>query len=97
MEGGSMTLNPRSVDEVFKDFKGRRSGMLKALTTDVEEFYLQCDPGEGFTLSSEKVCPKDDFTVTFVTGLESHCVCIVIALTVVRFASIHKMIENWPY
>lgn len=70
---------------------------FRGTPADVEEFYLQCDPGEGFTLSSEKVCPKDDFTVTFVTGLESHCVCIVIALTVVRFASIHKMIENWPY
>jgi hypothetical protein len=28
-----MSTNPRTVDEVFKDFKGRRSGMLKALTT----------------------------------------------------------------
>ncbi|XP_024380669.1 PHD finger protein ALFIN-LIKE 3 isoform X3 [Physcomitrium patens] len=44
MEGASMSTNPRTVDEVFKDFKGRRSGMLKALTTDVEEFYRQCDP-----------------------------------------------------
>ena len=33
MEGASMSTNPRTVDEVFKDFKGRRSGMLKALTT----------------------------------------------------------------
>lgn len=33
MEGASMSTNPRTVDEVFKDFRGRRSGMLKALTT----------------------------------------------------------------
>lgn len=39
-----MSGNPKSVDEVHKDFKGRRSGMLKALTTDVDEFYHQCDP-----------------------------------------------------
>ncbi|KAI3991853.1 hypothetical protein MKX01_012798 [Papaver californicum] len=36
--------NPRTVEEVFRDFKGRRVGMIKALTTDVEEFYQQCDP-----------------------------------------------------
>ncbi|RZC49422.1 hypothetical protein C5167_017852 [Papaver somniferum] len=36
--------NPRTVEEVFRDFKGRRIGMIKALTTDVEEFYQQCDP-----------------------------------------------------
>ncbi|KZV41858.1 PHD finger protein ALFIN-LIKE 4 [Dorcoceras hygrometricum] len=36
--------NPRTVEEVFRDFKGRRGGLIKALTTDVEEFYQQCDP-----------------------------------------------------
>lgn len=39
-----MSSNPRTVEEVFKDFTGRREGMLKALTTEVEEFYRQCDP-----------------------------------------------------
>ncbi|GAV84941.1 PHD domain-containing protein/DUF3594 domain-containing protein [Cephalotus follicularis] len=41
MEG---QYNPRTVEEVFRDFKGRRAGMIKALTTDVEEFFQQCDP-----------------------------------------------------
>ncbi|XP_075509950.1 PHD finger protein ALFIN-LIKE 5-like [Primulina tabacum] len=41
MEAG---YNPRTVEEVFRDFKGRRGGLIKALTTDVEEFYQQCDP-----------------------------------------------------
>ncbi|PWA34814.1 zinc finger, RING/FYVE/PHD-type, Alfin [Artemisia annua] len=36
--------NPRTVEEVFRDFKGRRAGIIKALTTDVAEFYQQCDP-----------------------------------------------------
>lgn len=36
--------NPRTVEEVFRDFKGRRSGMIKALTSDVAEFFQQCDP-----------------------------------------------------
>ncbi|KAF8388766.1 hypothetical protein HHK36_025446 [Tetracentron sinense] len=43
MDGGGQ-YNPRTVEEVFRDFKGRRAGMIKALTTDVEEFYAQCDP-----------------------------------------------------
>lgn len=33
MEGGATTgTNPRTVEEVFEDFRGRRAGMLKALT-----------------------------------------------------------------
>ncbi|KAJ4877625.1 PHD finger protein ALFIN-LIKE 3 [Raphanus sativus] len=43
MDGGG-AYNPRTVEEVFRDFKGRRSGMIKALTTDVQEFYRLCDP-----------------------------------------------------
>ncbi|KAL2491066.1 PHD finger protein ALFIN-LIKE 6 [Abeliophyllum distichum] len=35
---------PRTVEEVFNDFKGRRAGLIKALTIDVEKFYQQCDP-----------------------------------------------------
>ncbi|EXB36879.1 PHD finger protein Alfin1 [Morus notabilis] len=35
---------PRTVEEVFSDFKGRRNGLIKALTSDVEKFYQQCDP-----------------------------------------------------
>uniref|UniRef100_M1BVQ5 PHD finger protein ALFIN-LIKE n=1 Tax=Solanum tuberosum TaxID=4113 RepID=M1BVQ5_SOLTU len=44
MEGGAAQYNPRTVEEVLKDFTGRRAGMIKALTTDVEDFYQQCDP-----------------------------------------------------
>ncbi|CAL9768664.1 unnamed protein product [Musa acuminata subsp. burmannicoides] len=45
MDGGSAGhYNPRTVEEVFRDFKGRRAAMIKALTTDVEDFYQQCDP-----------------------------------------------------
>ncbi|XP_050212267.1 PHD finger protein ALFIN-LIKE 7-like isoform X1 [Mercurialis annua] len=35
---------PRTVEEVFSDFKGRRSGLIKALFSNVEKFYQQCDP-----------------------------------------------------
>ncbi|CAL9104195.1 unnamed protein product [Musa textilis] len=34
----------RTAEDVFRDFRGRRAGMIKALTTDVEKFYQQCDP-----------------------------------------------------
>ncbi|XP_035539175.1 PHD finger protein ALFIN-LIKE 5-like [Juglans regia] len=45
MEGGGGVLNyPGTVEKVFWDFRGRRTGILKALTTDAEEFYRQCDP-----------------------------------------------------
>ncbi|VYS67973.1 unnamed protein product [Arabidopsis thaliana] len=43
MEAGG-AYNPRTVEEVFRDFKGRRAGMIKALTTDVQEFFRLCDP-----------------------------------------------------
>ncbi|KAI3805697.1 hypothetical protein L1987_28295 [Smallanthus sonchifolius] len=42
--GGGVPYNPRTIEEVFRDYKGRRSGMIKALTTDVEDFFKQCDP-----------------------------------------------------
>lgn len=35
---------PNSVEEVFEDYQGRRAGLIKALTTEVREFYKQCDP-----------------------------------------------------
>ncbi|XP_057488482.1 PHD finger protein ALFIN-LIKE 7-like isoform X2 [Actinidia eriantha] len=35
---------PRTVEEVFSDFKARRAGLIRALTTEVEKFYQQCDP-----------------------------------------------------
>ncbi|KAG5573649.1 hypothetical protein H5410_063415 [Solanum commersonii] len=44
MMDGAQQYNPRTVEEVFRDFKGRRAALVKALTTDVEEFYQQCDP-----------------------------------------------------
>ncbi|XP_031120362.1 PHD finger protein ALFIN-LIKE 4-like [Ipomoea triloba] len=37
-------FNPRSVEEVFLQFKGRRAALLRALTTDFDEVYRLCDP-----------------------------------------------------
>ncbi|CAL5016764.1 unnamed protein product [Urochloa decumbens] len=36
--------NVRTPEDVFRDFRGRRAGIIKALTTDVENFYKLCDP-----------------------------------------------------
>uniref|UniRef100_A0A7N0V797 PHD finger protein ALFIN-LIKE n=1 Tax=Kalanchoe fedtschenkoi TaxID=63787 RepID=A0A7N0V797_KALFE len=35
----------QKVEDVFRDFKGRRAGVIRALTTESDDFYLQCDPG----------------------------------------------------
>ncbi|KAI4375820.1 hypothetical protein MLD38_013644 [Melastoma candidum] len=43
MEGISHPI-PRTVEEVFSDFRGRRAGLIKALTSEVDRFYQQCDP-----------------------------------------------------
>ncbi|KAF2619467.1 hypothetical protein F2Q68_00042353 [Brassica cretica] len=45
MEGIQNPVVSRSVEEVFGDFRGRRAGLLKALSTDVRKFYHECDPG----------------------------------------------------
>ncbi|KAL6905478.1 hypothetical protein ACP4OV_003079 [Aristida adscensionis] len=35
---------PRTPEDVFRDFRARRAGLLRALTTDVQKFYTMCDP-----------------------------------------------------
>ncbi|KAJ6812511.1 PHD finger protein ALFIN-LIKE 2-like [Iris pallida] len=44
MEMPSISSAPRTVEEIFKDYSCRRSGIVRALTHDVEEFYGLCDP-----------------------------------------------------
>ncbi|XP_047318561.1 PHD finger protein ALFIN-LIKE 9-like isoform X2 [Impatiens glandulifera] len=49
--GGSTPVNSRTVvEDVFVDYKGRRAGLIKALTADVEEFVRMsvclCNPAE---------------------------------------------------
>lgn len=43
MEGVPHLIS-RTVEEVFNDFKGRRAGLIKALTAEVDKFYQECDP-----------------------------------------------------
>uniref|UniRef100_A0ACD6A7K3 Uncharacterized protein n=1 Tax=Avena sativa TaxID=4498 RepID=A0ACD6A7K3_AVESA len=35
---------PRSVEAIYKDFSGRRDGLVRALTSDVDDFFDLCDP-----------------------------------------------------
>ncbi|KAL3744705.1 hypothetical protein ACJRO7_013898 [Eucalyptus globulus] len=58
MEGGQ--YNPRTVEEVFRDFKGRRAGMIKALTTEKENLCLYGFPNEQWevNLPAEEVPPE---------------------------------------
>ncbi|KAL6638137.1 hypothetical protein ACP70R_025709 [Stipagrostis hirtigluma subsp. patula] len=44
MARAPVSSHPRSVEEIFKDFSGRRAGLVRALTTDVDDFYGSCDP-----------------------------------------------------
>ncbi|KAK9835136.1 hypothetical protein WJX81_000522 [Elliptochloris bilobata] len=39
-----MEDTPRSVTSIYTDFEGRRSALLRALTSDVQRFYDACDP-----------------------------------------------------
>ncbi|KAG6524620.1 PHD finger protein ALFIN-LIKE 8-like [Zingiber officinale] len=59
---GGGAYSSRTAEEVFRDFRGRRAGMIKALTTDVEKFYKQCDP------EKENLClyglPNETWEVT---------------------------------
>lgn len=45
MDGDALPAHPRTLEEIFRDFRGRRSGLLKALTTEVDHFVRHCDPG----------------------------------------------------
>ncbi|KAM7491918.1 hypothetical protein LguiA_034839 [Lonicera macranthoides] len=44
MDMASISSSPRSVEEIFKDYSSRRAGIVRALTYDVDQFYLLCDP-----------------------------------------------------
>ncbi|AQK93721.1 PHD finger protein ALFIN-LIKE 6, partial [Zea mays] len=60
--GAGAHYSVRTAEEVFRDFRGRRAGMIKALTNDVEKFYQLCDP------EKENLClygyPNETWEVT---------------------------------
>lgn len=58
----SISSSPRSVEDIFKDYNARRTGLVRALTYDVDEFYSLCDP------EKENLClyghPNESWEVT---------------------------------
>uniref|UniRef100_A0A7N0VC81 PHD finger protein ALFIN-LIKE n=1 Tax=Kalanchoe fedtschenkoi TaxID=63787 RepID=A0A7N0VC81_KALFE len=46
MKDGVGEFTSGTIDKIFRDFKGRRTAIIKALTTDVADFYSRCDPGK---------------------------------------------------
>nr|GMD52961.1 PHD finger protein ALFIN-LIKE 2-like [Ipomoea batatas] len=63
----SFPPNPRSVEDIFKNFAARRSAVLYALTRDVDDFFSQCDPG-FVVVSFDNLClyghPDERWEVT---------------------------------
>ncbi|CAL5066303.1 unnamed protein product [Urochloa decumbens] len=39
-----VSSSPRTVSEIYRDYSARRAGLIRALTSDVDEFYAFCDP-----------------------------------------------------
>ncbi|KAM3404158.1 hypothetical protein ACQJBY_007318 [Aegilops geniculata] len=60
--GAGAPYASRTAEEVFRDFRGRRAGMIKALTQEVDKFYQLCDP------EKENLClygyPNETWEVT---------------------------------
>ncbi|KAL6650778.1 hypothetical protein ACP70R_009703 [Stipagrostis hirtigluma subsp. patula] len=59
---GPVHPSTRTPEDVFRDYRARRAGIVKALTTDVQKFYKQCDP------EKENLClyglPNETWQVT---------------------------------
>uniref|UniRef100_A0A6N2M1Y9 PHD finger protein ALFIN-LIKE n=3 Tax=Salix TaxID=40685 RepID=A0A6N2M1Y9_SALVM len=58
----SMFASPRTVEEIFKDHSARRTALVRALTIEADEVYIQCDP------EKENLClyghPTESWEVT---------------------------------
>ncbi|PON54869.1 Alfin [Parasponia andersonii] len=67
MEGEGGQDGASSVVDVFGDYKARRAGILKALTTDFEKFYRECHPERenlclfGLSTGDWRVSPPVDY------------------------------------
>lgn len=73
---GAIPYSPRTVEEVFKDFKGRRAGMIKALTTGSFSLSLSLIALESinfFLFSFGISCDIFDFSVADVDKFYQQC------------------------
>lgn len=62
MDGGAQ-YNPRTVEEVFRDFKGRRAGMIKALTTGRSFSLSRCSKMSCFCVWFPRKENGEDFQI----------------------------------
>ncbi|GFY83506.1 alfin-like 2 [Actinidia rufa] len=60
MEMPSISSSPRTVEEIFKDYSGRRAGVVRALTYEKENLCLYGHPNETWevTFPAEEVPPE---------------------------------------
>ncbi|THU54252.1 hypothetical protein C4D60_Mb10t23090 [Musa balbisiana] len=47
-KGKGQPITSWTIHMIFRDFLGKRAGLIKALTTDYERFRQQCDPQEPY-------------------------------------------------
>nr|KYP33592.1 PHD finger protein At5g26210 family [Cajanus cajan] len=61
-----MAPKPRTVKEIFKDYRGRRTALINALTRDADQVYDLCDPEKenlclyGHSDESWEVCLPEE-------------------------------------
>ncbi|KAG8061512.1 hypothetical protein GUJ93_ZPchr0003g18298 [Zizania palustris] len=44
MAPAQVSSNPRTVEDIFKDYSARRGALVRALTSDVDDFFGFCEP-----------------------------------------------------
>ncbi|CAL9197351.1 unnamed protein product [Musa hybrid cultivar] len=47
-KGKGQAITSWTIHMIFRDFLGKRAGLIKALTTDYEKFRQQCDPQKPY-------------------------------------------------
>ncbi|CAL9119313.1 unnamed protein product [Musa acuminata var. zebrina] len=47
-KGKGQPITSWTIHMIFRDFLGKRAGLIKALTTDYEKFRQQCDPQKPY-------------------------------------------------
>ena len=68
MSTGGTAGYPDSVEKIYDEFVQRRCGSLRALTSDSDDFFQQCDP------ESENLCLYGNVDGTWTVGLPAEMV-----------------------
>ena len=68
MSTTTSTVYPDTVEKIYDEFLQRRCGSLRALTSDSEDFFKQCDP------ESENLCLYGNVDGTWTVALPAEMV-----------------------